>query len=255
MLINLEVYVYCIMGKMSSIKNVRTSKLTGLTGLTAFQTLLINKPAWGQYSASSWSGTTLTDLTGNGRNATTSANMALGSTTGNGATSTITSIGGTRTGTISWPVGSLPTTYCIASLTRYNTGTNQRVINGSSATIDFLQGHWNGGRGMVYANGWKQQSNTGTLLNWVGMVNTNSASVSAPNSVLIDGVASSTSNGGVGSGPTGVGLRINVATGTFDQPSDFEFSQLIIWDVVLTATEMSVVATALNTYLSTGILK
>ena len=46
----------------------------GGTALTAFQTLLAAKAPWGQYSAASWvAGTnSLTDLTGNGRHATTS---------------------------------------------------------------------------------------------------------------------------------------------------------------------------------------
>ena len=81
------------------------------------------------------------------------------------------------------------------------------------------------------------------------MVMTNSTSIAVPNNVLVDSVARGTVNGGTG----GYTLSIN-GSGSQEQ-SDFQFSQLIIWNQALTTTEMSVVATALNTYLTTGVLQ
>lgn len=217
------------------------------TGTTSFQTLLVNKPPWGRYSASSWSGTTLTDLTTNGRNATTSG-VSSGTASGNGSTASIAFLSGSTSNTIIWPAGSIPSTFTIASLTRYATsGTKRRILCGD--TVNFIQGQYNGGRGEAfYGNGFYQGNTIGTALNWVGMVGTNSMSVAAPNNVLVDGVALASTNGGLGGGA----LTINYSTAVPGETSDFQFSQLIIWDQALTAAEMVTVATALNTYLSTG---
>lgn len=222
-----------------------------VVSLTAFQTLLANKPPWGQYSASSWSGTTLTDLTTNGRNATTSG-VSLGTTTGNGATGTITSLAGGITNTILWPAGSIASSYTICGLTRYtttNTTNQQRTL--CSSTNNWLQGHWANKRGVAFnASSWRTQSttSTGTLLNWLNSCATSSST--GPNNILMDGVGVGLNVGGNGVVSP---LSINLCQG--GETSDFEFSQLIIWDQVLTDTELLVVSTALNTYLSTGVLQ
>ena len=232
------------MGKVSSIKNVRTSKLTGLT---AFLTLLINKPAWGRYSASNWRETTLTDLTGNARHAITSG-VSQATASGDGATASITYLTGTASNTITFPSGSCPSTFTICALTRFTTSTTGCVLQ---STTSLVCGHYINIRGGVFNNTWITNTSTvGTLTNWLNTVVTN-GSMATPNNVLIDGTVCGTLNNTYpGSGK----LTIN-NNGAFGNPSAFAFSQLIIWDVALTATEMSVVATALNTYLSTGILK
>ena len=89
----------------------------------------------------------------------------------------------------------------------------------------------------------------GTFNNWLGCVGTNSGTVSIPNNIFVDGTAVGTTNGGGGTD------TINVLGGQSSQVCQFGFSKLIIWDVALTSTEMGVVATALNTYLSTGVLQ
>jgi hypothetical protein len=210
---------------------------------------LLNKPAWAKYSASDWSGTTLPDSTGNGRNATTSG-VSSGSGTGFGATGSINYLTGNTTNTITFPSGSIPATFTIASITRVSAGTNGRLLKGLST--NWIHGHLDAYRGIAYYNGWKTAgANMGTFNNWLGCVGTNSTSVSAPNNVLLDGTASGSANGGSGTDT----LVINVLGGYTPQACGFGFSQLIIWDVALTTTEMATVATALNTYLSTGVLQ
>ena len=80
------------------------------------------------------------------------------------------------------------------------------------------------------------------------MVLTNGPNVS--NNVMVDGVSITESTGGLG----GSDLRIN-GPGACSEPSEFEFSQLIIWNQALTSAEMNVVSTALNTYLTSGTLR
>ena len=239
--------MYIGMGKLSSIKSYKSSSKSALS----FAQLLINKPAWAQYSASSWSGTTLTDLTTNGRNATTSG-VSQSTASGNGATATISYLAGTTSNSIQFPTGSQPSTYTIALIDRYVATNQKRILTTNSNTLGSdLYGHWNALRGVAYQEGtWNTpQTNTGTNTNWLNIVMTNSTSIAVPNNVLVDSVARGTVNGGVG----GYTLSIN-GSGSLEQ-SDFQFSQLIIWNQALTTTEMSVVATALNTYLTTGVLQ
>ena len=224
--------------------------------LTAFQTLIATKVPWGRYSAASWvSGTnTLTDLTGNGRSATTSG-VASGSASGNGATASIAYLGGTTTTYIQWPAGCIPATATFASITRYATvGTKRRVLTGGS--VNFIHGHYNGGRGIVYyGDRFLEQATVGTATDWVGMVSTNNAAAAFPNNVLVDGVARGIAVGGAGGTGALPDLRINNEGFATGETSDFQFAYLLIWDQALTASEMATVATALNTYLSTGVLQ
>ena len=233
------------MKKMSSIKNIKGSQKQTL------QSILTNKPAWGQYSASNWvSGTnTLTDLTGNGRHATTSG-VAYGTTTGNGCSGSITSIGGTTTTTILFPTGSIPTTFTVASLSRYsNTGAVNRVFQNIS-TGNWFHGHQGSKRGVSYYEGWKTaQASLGTQRNWLNCVGTNGSGVSIPSNILVDGSGVGVANVGTGN------MTMAINLGRTAETSDFEFSQLIIWDVALTTAEMVVVSNSITNYMNTGFLQ
>ena len=161
------------------------------TSMTAFQQLLVSKPPWGQYNASNWvQGTlTLTDMTGNGRHGQGAGGITLSTGSGNGATASINSIGDGTTGTILWPSGSIPNPYTICSITRYATGTQNRVLQ--SETDNWLLGHHGTGaggikRGVHYNGTWKTlQVNTGTITNWLNFCATSGNTF--PNNVLLDG--------------------------------------------------------------------
>ena len=218
--------------------------------VTAFQALLALKVPWGQYSAANWSGNTLSDLTGHGHYATTSG-VTSGTTSGNGATGVIRALNGTITSTILWPAGSIPAAYTICSITSYtNSATNQQRILCSSSN-NWLHGHHANKRGCAYnGSSWRTaQVSIGTLMNWVNVCATSSST--APSNVLVDGVAVGLAVGGGGSvGTLCINLPPNVG-----EVSDFGFSQLIIWDQVLSATELATVSAALATYLATGVLQ
>jgi hypothetical protein len=163
----------------------------------------------------------------------------------NGSTVAITYLSGTPASKIIFPAGSLPTTCTIAFLTRHSGATSLRVL---VAGTD-LFGHWNSGRGIVFNTDFKTEpTSSGTVTDWTNMVVTNSLSIALPKNVLLGGSPmGSRGNGGTGNQV----LSINMTT----ENSDFQFSQLIIWDQTLTVAEMTAVATALNTYLSTGNLQ
>ena len=225
------------------------------TSMTAFQQLLVSKPPWGQYDATNWvQGTlTLTDITGNGRHGQGAGGITQSTGSGNGATASINSIGGTTTATILWPTGSIPNPYTTCSITRLATGTQNRVLQ--SETDNWVGTHHGQGaggikRGVHYNGTWKTlQVNTGTITNWLNFCTTSGNTF--PNNVLLDG------NGvGIASGSNGVVSKLAINIGPFvNEKSDWSFSQLIIWNQVLTPAEMVIVSTSFTNFLATGILQ
>ena len=222
-----------------------------VVALTPFQLLLASKAPWGRYSADAWvAGTnSLTDLTGNGRHATT-AGVTSGSAAGFGATASIPYLAGTITNTILWPAGSIPAAYSICAITRYTNGAANQERTLTSRTNNWLQGHHANKRGVAFNNtAWRTATaSTGVLLNWLNCCATSDGT--APNNVLVDGT-------GVGLAVNGGGvampLCINLRPG--GEFSDFQFSQLIIWDQALTDSELATVSAALTNYLATGVLQ
>ena len=212
--------------------------------------LITSKPPWGIYDATMWNSSTntLPELRGNGRNVTSGGTITFGTASGNGSTASISYVAGGTGSTLTWPSGSIPTNYTICTISRYiSGGTNRRIVQ-STGTLNWLHGHWNGLRGVVYygdAVGWMTQSSTsvGTLTNWLVTCGKNGGTL--PNNILIDGVASGTNNGGVGNAQ----LCINVP---YEQ-SDWQFSYAIIWDQTLTDSELVSVSNALQYYLTSGI--
>ena len=212
--------------------------------------LFQNKKPWGMYFAEDWSGTTLLDKSGNGRHATTSGiTKIVGS--GNGATGNITYLTGTTTSTITWPSGSIPSTFTIVSLTRYNNSINQvRVLQGTG--INWLHGHLNGYKGATYyGNGFKSNGSTTNATNWVCTIGKNDSRVTGyANNILVDGVASGIETGGSGNST----LTINNSTfGGNSSRSDFAFSFVMIWDQHLTDAEMVLLNNMIDQYKTDGI--
>jgi hypothetical protein len=212
-----------------------------LKDVTAYEKLLIDKKPWGRYSASSWSGTTLTELGGTvSRNATTSG-VVNGTSTGNGANAPVTYLTGSRIDSILWTSGSIPSIFTIFSITRYiEGGDQQRILQGTNN--NWMHGHWDTFRGICnYRKFVTPYSNTGVKSDWLECGGTNSNIVNVPNNVLVDGVPIGTARGLSTADDI---LSIN----EYDQPSDFGFDQ------ALTANEMTIVSDALMNYLATGIL-
>jgi len=222
--------------------------------MQALKTLIQTKSPWGIYSAESHSGTSLTELRSNGRNATTT-NVSKTTASANlkGATASIPVLSGSTTGTISWPSSSISPVFTICSITRYTTiGTNnQKILRSINGAQNWFHGHWAGVKGVCYYGSFQtpDTSSAGALDNWLVCCGSNSASSLAqttPNNFLVDGVARGTGNSG---GSTTTNLVINSVTDL----SDWNFSQVFIWNQQLTNAELLVVSNALIQYLVDGI--
>ena len=221
---------------------------------TPFKQLLVNKPPWGKYSASSWvQGTqTLIDETGNGRHGVGGGGVSLSSSSGNGATASIPYIQGLTTDTILFPNGSIPTAHTICCISRYASATTSkqhRILTSTSDNI--VIGHHLNKRGVLYNGTWKTlQTTVGPTLDWLNLCYTNGIYPNS-NNVLVNGVGQ-----GIASGGNGIvsRLSINLVSVYTTEVSDFQLSQLLIWDVVLTPAEMIIVSNAYTQFLSTGIL-
>jgi hypothetical protein len=211
-----------------------------------FLDLINAKSPWGIYFADSHANNILYEARNNGRNASTigiNKNYARG----DGAEASIPYINGTTSSTITWPDGSIPTTYTICSITRYTgSANNGRILvnaNANQAAVNFLHGHWANKRGVAHYNAWKTaQTSVGTITDWLVMCGTNGTN-GTPGNILRDGTAIGTANGGTGNSQ----LTVN----SFE-PSDFALSTVFIWDQALTNAEMVIVSNALKYYLSSG---
>ncbi len=201
-------------------------------------------PAWGMYSAETWNSSTniLPDLTGNKRDATTK-NVIFNSGKGNGALGNIKYLSGYKTSSILWPTGSIPANFTICSVTRYKGTSNNRILQ--SVKGNWLHGHWGNKRGVTHYDKWINPTSKGSVNDWVVCCGKNNGMT--PNNIVVDNLPS----GEVVNGTGNYQLSIN-SGGYSNEYSDWEFSQLIIWDKILSNQELLAVSEALNNYLVTG---
>ena len=202
---------------------------------------------WGAYFANDFSGTTLFDSSGNGRHATISGTISIGTSIGNGASGAINYISGGITSTITWPIGSIPSNFTILSLTRYTGGTRARLL--TSVTGNWLHGHYYNSIGVCYYEGWKTPqatTTTGNLDDWLCCIGKNSGTT--PNNILADGLGVGNATGGTGN------YQLSINTGTYGstQKSDWALSCVIIYDSQLSDVHMTKLNNFINTYKTSG---
>lgn len=222
--------------------------------IPTFQQLLVNKPPWARYDASSLNATTqiLTDLTGNGRNATcSSCFIATQVSPANGSGVLMTSIcGSAGAGKIQFPIGSCPQNHTICFISRYRGAlATQKKILVSDQGAYF--GHNNTTRGSCFYGNTVIANNVTSVpvITYLNMCV--SSTVPAPNNVLCNGV----SNGILGLSPiTPFTSTLGINTNAVIDNAGFELTQLFIWDRQLTYIEMNVVSNSLSNFLATGIL-
>ena len=144
---------------------------------------LINTPstAYAWWHLNENTGTATVDSSGNGRHATTSGTISIGTSIGNGVSGAITYISGGTTSTITWPSGSIPTSFTILSLNRYTGGARFRILK--SVTGNWFHGHYTDKRGVCYYEGWKTpQTTIGNLDDWLCCIGKNGGTI--PNNIL-----------------------------------------------------------------------
>lgn len=172
--------------------------------------------AW--YTASSFNGTSWNDLSGNGRNATTTG-VSKVSSSGNGASKTFDTLQGNTSSMVTWPSGVLPSTYTLFHVTRYTGGTRGRIYTGSNN--NWLSGFWSSKSGLAYHEGWLTQTSTDVHgNNWV--ISTDQNSLYRSNGVTR----------GSSGGSASTNLTIN-----FNEQSDWQTTEAIVYNRTLSSTE------------------
>jgi hypothetical protein len=216
----------------------------GTASAPIFSHFLNNKRPWGCYFAENFSGSILYDTSGNNRHASSSGTINKTTASGNGATGNITYISGNTSAYINFPTGSIPANFTILSLSRYNGGTNRRIVQAQFG--NWLHGHWNANRGVCHYDAFKTPvTSIGTLTDWLCCIGKNSGST--PGNILIDGTARGNATGGPGN------YTLTVNNGQYGETSDWALSCIMIWDQILTDQEMIDLNTMINNYKSTGI--
>ena len=218
----------------------KISLLKNSNALSSLDNILNDNIPWGIYSAETWnsSNNILPDLTGNGRDATTT-NVTLNLGQGNGAVNNINYLSGDMTSSILWPTGSIPANFTICSVTRYKGTNNGRILH--STTGNWLHGHWHKSRGVAYYEGWKTQESKGSVNDWVVCCGQNNGSI------IVDDVTVAQSVNGAGNYQ--LGINKNDGSCCPNENSDWEFSLLIIWDKTLSTQDLQLVSKGLNNYL------
>jgi len=211
---------------------------------SALDAIFASYPVYGMYSARVFSGNTLSDLSGNGRHAYSTSTISLRTKSGNGASNVVTGLAGSTSATMVWPVGSIPSTFTVCSVTRYDdTGSaRERILACSSSSggaSNWLHGHHQSRRGVAYYMGWKTaQSNRGTSTDWLVMCGTNGAGQGSSGNIIHD-----QSEIGVLSGGTG-NCQLNINNN--GEKSHWVLHSVLIWDTSLSTTTMKTVTAALS---------
>lgn len=209
-----------------------TSRVFSPMGRAPSNKLPITSGLFAWYDAGSFSGTTWSDKSGNGRNATvTRGTVTKTSTTGNGASKTFDTLqGGTNDG-ILFPSDVLPSTYTLFHVTRYQGSTNARIVTGS--TNNWLSGHWSGLSGVAYHEGWVTQlSNSHEYNNWV--ISSDQINLYRGNMVMRG------NSGGTAS------TRLSINAGTYAEYSAWQCTEVIVYNRALSESEIIQVETYLD---------
>lgn len=212
----------------------------------AFKTLITNTPPWGIYTAENYvaGSTTLNEYRGNGRNVTVSG-ISLGNASGNGSTASIPYLYGTTTSKMDWSAGSIPSTFTICVVEKYNGTNNNRIVQSSAG--NWILGYWNGYAGMGYFEGWMtNQSSSIPPRNWNVFIGKNSGGT--PNNVMANGQGVGIATGGTGGGS----YKLTINNGPYGEASDFALSYVFIWDQALSDASMQLISAAIHSYLYAG---
>ncbi len=194
------------------------------------------KTIYARYTAASFNKTKINqwdDISGNGRHSVEwqGTNFQMLNVTGNGMNRTVLSVYGDTTTGVKFAPGSLPATFTICSLSKYGTGSQQRILGLTDG--NWVHGHWSGRAGVAYYEVWRTSYDN--LVNpntdWVVMCGQNAGG----NIMLTNGRSVGTGSGGRGSGQLAIGYSY------FEAPSNWFVSQIAVWDRALSLHEMQLV--------------
>jgi hypothetical protein len=223
--------------------------------LTPFETLIATKIPWGMYKASSYNPTLqiIPDESGNGRHAICGGINSVLSPIGNLSSVPLQVVKSVdKLGNIIFPNNPLPT-HTLCSLSRYSDPLVMGRLLTGYGNDNKNYGCWRGSSSTIYENNteycFKPRPNGS--LDWLSVIVSRNASIPVPNNIIIDGVA-------CGTNLINITPSLQLCYNAYNDNSDrgaFELALTIIWDVPLTQAELVIVSTAMNTLLTTGILK
>ena len=221
-----------------------------------FNILLINnRPPWGIYNAKYANNGVIPDLFNREcKNAKISGKFDIINEK-IGINNNITYLKGNIDTIINFPYGSLPEKYTICVMTKYaNPTVNRSRILTTSYPRNWLLGHWaNRSNGIMYNDGWKYYDNINdggsSSTDWLISCAKSSANKTSYSIIFNDNNKAFEYAGG-NYNASSTFLTIN--GGWSGERSDFCFGYLIIWDIVLSDTELLIVSQALTNYLKTG---
>jgi hypothetical protein len=180
------------------------------------------------------------DSSGNGRHSVSvSGSPAINTTTGNGTSGTIRMLSGGIADAVRFSSFSPTTTnkYTLFHVARLSGSTRKRILDG--VTTNWLSGYWNGSLGVNWHGNWMTPtSNTGTTMtNWQLMTDQNQLlRQNGLNKVTNSGLAQNFDTQlAINAGYYGIG---GGGLGTYDERSDFNAAEIILYNGELTAAQI-----------------
>ena len=195
-----------------------------------------------------------TDVSGNGRHGTLIAGSATrGTGSGNGASNQVEYVQGEAASKIHWPLGSIPSTFTVCSVSRHTSSDTGRILQ--CTTGNWLHGHWQTYGGATYYDA-------------AGAGNYDSAPVATPSALgisssqewvvtcgrntqvagqvgtIANGVTTSTAGGGNGN------CSLGINDGGEGEYSDWALSRVYVWDYHLPDDAFFGISDALMAYLA-----
>ena len=213
--------------------------------------LKANRPPWGMYTAKSAFGNNIHDIF----NRECRKGIITGQYNNNTVDETMPNIRYLSAGKntkITFPIGSLPEKYTICAMTKY-TSTNinrQRILTGKYPR-NWLLGHWaNYANGIMYNDGWKyyDKNINNTSTDWL-ISCAKSYAKNTSYSIIFNNVNKAFDHANINYDKD---AQLTINDWSDAEASDFGFAYLIIWDVILSDSELLIVSQALSNYAETG---
>ena len=179
----------------------------------------------GWYTASSWTGTQWTDLSGAGNHAVTVTGTVQTNSTGLNGQPYL--FGGTTAG-IRFPAAILPAVYTLFHVTKHNGATRGRIFDGQSS--NWLSGFHGQGSGLAYHNG------KAFITPWVDVHGTNWVVSSDQNALYRSNKVDRTT--GAPGTPSSVQISLNYGVAQAGEPSDWACAEVIVYNRTLTTPEI-----------------
>lgn len=189
--------------------------------------------AW--YDGTTFSGSTWSDKSGNGRHATSSGTITVSNTTGNGATQSFPILSGTTSSSMLFPVGVLPSTYTLFHVTRYSGSTKYRIFqnyNGVGSTDNWLSGFWGNCSGVGFHGSWLTPAAANTNSGYKDVFGSNWVISTDQNFLYRANGATNGISASVNNIP-----RLAINQGYSPEYSDWACAEVIVYNRTLTAAE------------------